>query len=48
MEAGRATTFTEASNVLAASVASLPETVAKGRISGLSQPDTGTSNDDII
>ena len=48
LEAGRATTFTEAANVLAASVASLPETVAKSRISGLSQPDTGTSNDDSI
>ena len=48
LEAGRATTFTEAANVLAASVSSLPETVAKSRISGLSQLDTGASNDDII
>ena len=48
LEAGRATTFTEAANVLAASVASLPETVAKSRILGLSQPDTGTSNDESI
>ena len=47
-EARRATTFTEAANVLAASVASLPETVAKSRISGLSQPDTGASNDNSI
>ena len=48
LEAGRATTFTEAENVLAASVAILTETVAKSRISGLSQPDTGTSNNDSI
>ena len=48
LEAGRSTTFTEARNILAASVASLPETVAKSHISGLSQLDTGTSNDDSI
>ena len=48
LEAGRATTFTEAANVLAASVASPPETVAKSCISGLSQPDTGTSNYESI
>ena len=48
LEAGRATTFTEAENVLSASVASLPKTVDKSRISGLSQPYTGTSNDESI
>ena len=46
--AGRATTFTESANVLAASVSSLPETVAKSCISGLSQLDTGASKDDSI
>ena len=48
LEAGREMTFTESANILAASVASLPETVANIRISGLSQPDTGASNDDSI
>ena len=48
LESGRATTFTEAENGLAASVSSLLETVAKIRISGLIRPDTGASNDDII
>ena len=48
LEVGRAAMFTEAADVMAASVASLPETVAKSRISGLSQLDTGTSNDESI